>query len=70
MLKHEITDETEVIEILGWYPARLVLPHGEVSLKPWLAILLVMMSQKSNLWGKCLITTTNLEPHIFPQGWL
>ena len=68
MLKHEITDETEVIEILGWYPARLVLPLGEISLKPWLIILLVMVSQKNNLWGKCLIAITSLEPDIFLLG--
>ena len=32
------------IEILGWSPAGSVLPHGEkVSLKLWLATLLVMV---------------------------
>ena len=70
MLRHDITDKTEVIEILGWYSARLVLPLGEISLKSWLIILLVMVSQKNNLWGKCLITTTSLEPHIFLLDWL
>ena len=34
------------IEILGWCPAGPVLPHEEkVPLKPWLATLLVMVSQ-------------------------
>ena len=34
------------IEILGWCPVGPVLPHGEkVPLKPWLATLLVMLSQ-------------------------
>ena len=33
------------IEILGWCPAGSVLHHGEVSLWPWLATLLVMVSQ-------------------------
>ena len=33
-------------EILGWCPAGPVLPHGEkVPLQPWLATLLVMVSQ-------------------------
>ena len=37
----------QVIERLGWYPTWSVLPHGEkMSLKPWLDILLVMVSQK------------------------
>ena len=55
----------------GWYPARSVLHHGEkMSLKPWLVILLVMVSQKNTLWGKNLITSISLEPHIFLMGWL
>ena len=71
LLKHEITNETQVIEILGWYTARSVLLHGEkMSLKPWLAIVLVKVSQKNILWGKCLTTSTSLEPHIFLMGWL
>ena len=44
----------QIIEVLGWYPAKSVLPHGEkMSLKPWLAIVLVMVSQKNTLLGKC-----------------
>ena len=69
LLKHEITNETQVIETLGWYTARSVLLHGEkMSLQPWLAILLVKVSQKNILWGKFLTTSTSLEPHIFLMG--
>ena len=33
-------------EILGWFPARPVLAHGEkVPLQPWLATLLVIVSR-------------------------
>ena len=39
-------------EILGWCPAGSVLPHGEkVPLYPWLATLLVMVSQQKCLKG-------------------
>ena len=49
-----------VIEILGWYTVRSVLPDGKMSLKLWLVIILVMVSQKNTLWDKCLTTSTSL----------
>ena len=71
LLKHEIANETQVIEILSWYTARSVSLHGEkMSLKPCLTILLVMESQKNTLWGKCLTTSTSFKPHIILLGWL
>ena len=70
-MKQEITDETQVIEILGWHTARSFSRQGEImSLKPWLAILLVMVLQKNVLWGKCLTTSTSLKSHIVLLGLL
>ena len=46
----------------GWYPVQSVLPHGEMSLRPWLPIIVVMMSQKNTLGGKSLITSTSFKP--------
>ena len=47
------------IEILGWYPARPVLPHG--------VTLIVIVSQK-RLMGKMFYI--NQLPHFFLLGWL
>ena len=44
------------VEILGRYPARSVLPHGEkTSPNPWFAIFLVMVPQKHTLWVNVLL---------------
>ena len=62
--------QMKVIEILGWYTVRSVLPDGKMSLKSWLAIILIMVSQNNTLWDKCLTTSTSLESRIFLLGLL
>ena len=55
----------QVIEILGWYPARSDFPHGEkLSLNSWFIIPLVMVSPKNTLWGKFFITMIIFQTHI------
>ena len=56
---------SQVIEILGWYPARSVFPHGEkLSLNSWFIIPLVMVSPKNTLWVKFFITMIIFKTHI------
>ena len=58
-------------EILGWCLTGSVLLHGEkVPLKPWLAMLLLMVSQYNIFLGRCLIASTSFTPLLFLLGWL
>ena len=58
----------QIIELLGRYPARSVLPHGEkMSLNNWLAILLVMVSQKIPYGVNCLLYWP-ISTQYFPTG--
>ena len=53
-------------EILGWYSAGSVLLHlGKVHLQPWLANLLVIVSQEKYLLRLSFATSFTLAPPSF-----
>ena len=59
------------IEILSWFSAESVLPHGEkVPYQLWLDTLLIIYHDKNTLWGRCFITLTRVVPQHFPLGFL